>query len=147
MTQLFVILLAIWASLQPQPLHTVELNTKPFPCDGVNRVERVSGPLRIRKVYVWTGLDMGARADLVFHLVRARKEETSGDSFMTLGKGGVDRYAEPTSLAGQTLWFDYTPDVFTVGKDEEVRLYVQCNNWAKPTRGHVIAELYALGGD
>ncbi len=130
----------------PLPLQTEELDTKPFPCAAgpskLIEINSVVGGMDLKKVYVWTGLDMYARADLVFHLVKSKIGSEDGADASTIAVGCVDRYAEPTSLQGQTLMFDFTPHSISVPRGWQVRMYVQCNNWGPPTRAQVRAILY-----
>lgn len=131
---------------KPPPLQTEELNTSPFQCpSGPSKLIEVNseiGAMNLQKVYVWTGLDMYSRADLVFHLVKSKIGSEDGADARTIAVGCVDRYAEPTSLQGQTLTFDFTPHSIEIPRGWQARMYVSCKNFGGPTRAQVRAILY-----
>lgn len=122
-------------------LNILTLESGVFLCDGENHFVEAPGPMRVRKVYVGFGQDMGGRSDL---LGVVTKHTRSGDEHY-IAKGGWDHYAEPTGVSNQALWFDFAPDWIQIGREESVRLYYQCHGFSQPTpHAKVLAVIYYL---
>lgn len=130
--------------LSPHALQITQINTGPFDCDGANR-ELDSGlhDVRLRKVHFWYGAYSGTFADIGGAL---EKMDAHGQS-TSVAKTGWDRYAEPTGVQGQTVWFDFAPDWVNIERTAQLKLYARCTPLDDATKGrkaHIIVTLYYL---
>ena len=141
----FVVLGASVLSARPtsdaRALQIVTLAPDAFLCDGENHFVEIARTMRIRKAYVWYGMDLGGKADLLGVLIKVNR---AGEHEYIV-KGGWDHYADPTGIDGQTLFLDFAPDWIAIGEGESVRLYYQCHGFSEPTpNAKVLAVIYYL---
>lgn len=109
-------------------------------CDGVEREQLYPNPegrtIYIKQAQLWFGMTLGGRSDFFAQVDK-------GDDTTVLLFTNWDHYDEPTGFSNYIV--KYSPDWFTLGAGESLRLRYNCTNiGGSPTAHEMLTIWYTI---